>query len=84
MIDVFDEFRFLGPEAHSLGTYHGQRVEAVSITLSLQHHAQLMDLSNLLLSQMAGMAILRLGRLRGEVIVVVLGIHIHGAGFYGE
>lgn len=61
-------------------THQSQRVETFRKALGLEHHAQLVDLSNLGLVEMAGVAILGLLGLVGEVIVVVLGIDIHGGG----
>ena len=62
-------------------TYQSQRVETFREALSLEHHAQLVHLSNLGLGKVTGVAILRLLGLVGEVVVVVFGVDIHGGGF---
>lgn len=61
-------------------THQSQRVETLCETLGLEHHAQLVHLSNLARVQVAGVPILGLLGLVGEVVVVVFGVDIHGGG----
>lgn len=59
-------------------THESQGVQTLSISSSLEKHAQLMDLGLLLGLQVARVAGRGNGGDRGEVIVVVLGVELHG------
>lgn len=58
--------------------YQSQRIQPLSEALRLEQHPQLVERGNLLLGQVARVTILLLCRLGREVIVVVLGVDIHG------
>lgn len=59
-------------------SYQSQGVQSISATFGLEHHAELVKLGDLVLCEVAGVAILLLRALDGEIIVVVLGVQIHG------
>jgi hypothetical protein len=61
-------------------SYQSQSVQSISQALSLEEHPKLVHLGDLLLCEVASVAILLLGSLGREVVVVVLGVHIHGDG----
>ena len=61
-------------------TYQGQCVEALSVSLRLEHQAELVNLGNVLLGHSARVTGLRVGSLGREVIVVVLWVDIHIGG----
>lgn len=63
--------------------YQRKGVEALGVALRLQHQTKLGDLGLLLGSQMAGVALLRVGRGGRVVIVVVLGFELHVGGCCG-
>ena len=64
--------------------YQSQGVETGSEALGLEEHAQLVDLGNLLLGQVASEARGGVDGLEREVIVVALGVEIHGGGVGGN
>lgn len=59
-------------------SYQSQSVQSIRVALRLKHHAQLVNHGNLLLGQVSRVAILRLSSVSREVIVIVLGVDIHG------
>lgn len=59
-------------------SYQSQGVQSLSAALGLEHHAKLVKLGNLILREVARMAVLLLRTLDREIIVVVLGVQIHG------
>lgn len=59
-------------------SYQSQGVQSLSAALGLEHHAKLVELGNLVLREVASMAVLLLRTLDREIIVVVLGAQIHG------
>jgi hypothetical protein len=65
------------------GTNHGQSIETLGISLSLKHQPQLVNLGDVLLGQSTRVTGLRVRSLGREVIVVVLGVEIHGGGLEG-
>jgi hypothetical protein len=57
-----------------------QCVQSLGAALGFEHHAELVKLGNLVLCEVTRMAILLLRTLDREIIVVVLGVQIHGDG----
>jgi hypothetical protein len=72
-------FRGLDIElARSEESKQSQCVQSLGATLGLEHHAELVKLGNLLLCEVTSVAVLLLRALDREIIVVVLGVQIHG------
>jgi hypothetical protein len=61
-------------------SYQSQGVQSLGAALGFEHHAELVELGNLILREVTSMAILLLRTLDREIIVVVLGVQIHGDG----
>jgi hypothetical protein len=70
--------RFQGPWSLAISSYQSQCVQSLGATLGLEHHAELVKLGNLLLCEVTSVAVLLLRALDREIIVVVLGVQIHG------
>ena len=73
----------LPPEPRGQNAYQRKGVEALGVALGLEHQTKLADLSLLLGSQVAGVALHGDGRGGRVVIVVVLGIELHVGGCGG-
>jgi hypothetical protein len=65
------------------GANQSQGVETLGVSLSLQHQTELVNLGNVLLGQSTRVTGLRVRSRGREVIVVVLGVEIHGGGLEG-
>jgi hypothetical protein len=65
-------------------SYQSQGVQSVGAALGLEHHAELVQLGDLILCEVAGVAILLLRALDREIIAVVLGVQIHGDRWWGR